>query len=838
MATDEYLWMVILGFFIAFILAFSVGANDVANSFGTAVGSGVVTLRQACILASIFETTGSVLLGAKVGETIRKGIIDVNLYNHTMQTLMAGEVSAMVGSAVWQLIASFLRLPISGTHCIVGATIGFSLVAIGTKGVQWMELVKIVASWFISPLLSGFMSGVLFVLIRMFILKKEDPVPNGLRALPVFYAATIAINVFSIMYTGAPVLGLVLPMWAIVLISFGVALLFALFVWLFVCPWMRRKIAGKGFAVLLICKSALTAEPSLSSTVKLTDRGNTHRDQASPWLVAPDGFLAQTFPWIFKKENQADYNSIFEDKKDKHFRDSELSFLACVSQMIELSTLFCLTFFFIPKVSTNKNSLTKFSVMTLFSLGKLQKESALSRVSDESLNKIPEAESPVFKELPGARAHDDSTVPLTGSAAEPSGTSESTTGGHHPRIPYGRALSMTHGAKSPVSNGTFGFDGSARSDSHVYHTVHKDSGLYKDLLHRIRDERPAPDGAPRLLRRNNSYTCYTAAICGLPGLATRRGEAPAPEDSEKLVADAVAYSRRRLRYDSYSSYCNAVAEAEIEAEEGGVEVRLATPLAEPDPPRDDTADDEKEKDSAEVHLLFHFLQVLTACFGSFAHGGNDVSNAIGPLVALWLIYEQGAVLQEAVTPVWLLFYGGVGICTGLWVWGRRVIQTMGKDLTPITPSSGFTIELASAFTVVTASNVGLPVSTTHCKVGRRPGELGQRSARGRWKSHGGVSRGRLPSQTAPPGPSRRQRFGSPPVPQTWPLHACPAGARPPSTWPGSLVVSTNQTFRLVFYKKFRTTKILRKQQEGYKSKINLKTQLVKEKGRGKCLLIK
>ncbi|XP_047627730.1 sodium-dependent phosphate transporter 2 [Phacochoerus africanus] len=594
MATEEYLWMVILGFIIAFILAFSVGANDVANSFGTAVGSGVVTLRQACILASIFETTGSVLLGAKVGETIRKGIIDVNLYNDTVETLMAGEVSAMVGSAVWQLIASFLRLPISGTHCIVGSTIGFSLVAIGTKGVQWMELVKIVASWFISPLLSGFMSGVLFVLIRMFILKKEDPVPNGLRALPVFYAATIAINVFSIMYTGAPVLGLVLPMWAIALISFGVALLFALFVWLFVCPWMRRKIAGK-----------------------------------------------------------------------------------------------------------------------------LQKEGALSRISDESLNKIQEVESPVFKELPGAKANDDSTVPLTGSAAEPPVTSEGTAVGHHPRATYGRALSMTHGAtRSPVSNGTFGFDGSARGDSHVYHTVHKDSGLYQDLLHRIRDERPAPDGAPRLLRRNNSYTCYTAAICGLPGLATRRPAPNAPEDSEKLVADAVAYSRRRLRYDSYSSYCNAVAEAEIEAEEGGVEVKLAAPLAEAERPREDPADEEKEeKDTAEVHLLFHFLQVLTACFGSFAHGGNDVSNAIGPLVALWLIYEQGAVLQEAATPVWLLFYGGVGICTGLWVWGRRVIQTMGKDLTPITPSSGFTIELASAFTVVIASNIGLPVSTTHCKVG-------------------------------------------------------------------------------------------------------------------------
>uniref|UniRef100_A0A452SA81 Sodium-dependent phosphate transporter 1 n=1 Tax=Ursus americanus TaxID=9643 RepID=A0A452SA81_URSAM len=91
----DYLWMLILGFVIAFVLAFSVGANDVANSFGTAVGSGVVTLKQACILASIFETVGSVLLGAKVSETIRKGLIDVEMYNSTQQLLMAGSVSAM-----------------------------------------------------------------------------------------------------------------------------------------------------------------------------------------------------------------------------------------------------------------------------------------------------------------------------------------------------------------------------------------------------------------------------------------------------------------------------------------------------------------------------------------------------------------------------------------------------------------------------------------------------------------------------------------------------------------------------------------------------------------------
>lgn len=618
--------MVIIGFIIAFVLAFSVGANDVANSFGTAVGSGVVTLKQACILASIFETLGSILLGAKVGETIRKGIIDVSLYNDTVPVLMAGEVSAMVGSAVWQLIASFLKLPISGTHCIVGATIGFSMVAIGTRGVQWIQLVKIVSSWFISPLLSGLMSGLLFLLIRHFILSKDDPTPNGLRTLPLFYASTIGINTFSILYTGAPLLGLEsLPVWAIFLITLAGSVVCAVLVWMFVCPWMRRKIASR-----------------------------------------------------------------------------------------------------------------------------LKKEQALSRISSESLDKIPEEEeeSPVFKELPGAKGTDEAVLPLTGSIdrsmRDSSGELTNQTNGvsvlPNGRV-YGRTHSMTNGClKSPISNGSFSFDGHVRSDGQVYHTVHKDSGLYKDLLHKIHlgrmddNERTGgnagpPDNNYRLLRRNNSYTCYTAAICGMPVQPLKRTESR--DDSEKLVGEgggrsnSVSYSKKRVRYDSYSSYCNAVAEAEIEAEEGGVEMKLATELegvAEdggPAPvPLDDLVDDDhEEKDTSEVYLLFHFLQILTACFGSFAHGGNDVSNAIGPLVALWMIYDQGGVMQDAATPVWLLFYGGVGICAGLWVWGRRVIQTMGKDLTPITPSSGFTIELASALTVVFASNIGIPVSTTHCKVG-------------------------------------------------------------------------------------------------------------------------
>lgn len=238
------------------------------------------------------------------------------------------------------------------------------------------------------------------------------------------------------------------------------------------------------------------------------------------------------------------------------------------------------------------------------------------------------------------------------------------------------------------------------------HIVQKDSGLYKDLLHKLHmakvgdcigdavvEERP--------IRRTNSYTSYTMAIYGLPGGDAKHAEA----DEEH---------KRRSRLDSYNSYCSAVTDGGRSGKDGSV---FALDVGKDLVAGLEEEEDELEVDKPEVSMLFQFLQILTACFGSFAHGGNDVSNAIGPLVALWLVYESGSVTSSAPTPIWLLLYGGVGICAGLWVWGRRVIQTLGKDLTPITPSSGFSIELSSALTVVVASNIGLPVSTTHCKVG-------------------------------------------------------------------------------------------------------------------------
>uniref|UniRef100_A0A2C9L3K2 Phosphate transporter n=1 Tax=Biomphalaria glabrata TaxID=6526 RepID=A0A2C9L3K2_BIOGL len=182
---SDWLWIVILAFIIAFLLAFGIGANDVANAFGTSVGSKVITLLKACILASIFEVLGAVLIGYRVSDTIRKGIIDPMQYNNSEKLLAMGNLSALTGSCIWMFIATLLRLPVSATHSIVGATIGFSLVAKGARGIGWGKLGFIIGSWFLSPVTSGLISVLLFVLVRRLVLNKvrSESCPYGDQAI-------------------------------------------------------------------------------------------------------------------------------------------------------------------------------------------------------------------------------------------------------------------------------------------------------------------------------------------------------------------------------------------------------------------------------------------------------------------------------------------------------------------------------------------------------------------------------------------------------------------------------------------------------------------------------
>ncbi|XP_028966318.1 sodium-dependent phosphate transporter 1-B-like [Galendromus occidentalis] len=434
---NEVIWIVALAFIVAFFLAFGVGANDVANSFGTSVGSGVLTLKQACIMATIFEILGACLLGYRVSDTVRKGIFDIAIYEDDEKTLMLGNLAALCGSAMWNIIATAFRLPVSGTHSIVGAVVGFSLVARGFSGINFRGLLKIVASWFISPVLSGLLSASIFYCIRRYIISQKNGFDIGLRALPHIYGATIFINVLSLVLDGPPLLKFDrIPGWAAAAISFLIASCVGFAVWKWYVPKLRTQI-------------------------------QTDEEQADA-LTEPN------------KSSQA--------------------------------------------------------------------------TSDPQLN-----------------------------------------------------VDLITGTKT-----TNGITKSASAAS-------------------------------------------SAAMHAAP---------PTAKTSELL-------------------------------------------LQPPKPP----------KEKPEVARLFSFLQILTAVFGSFAHGGNDVANAVGPLVAVWLIYTDGSVQQTSPTPFWVLLYGGIGISAGLWIWGKRVIQTIGNDLTKVTPTNGFSIEIGAASTVLLASKLGIPISTTHCKVG-------------------------------------------------------------------------------------------------------------------------
>lgn len=191
------------------------------------------------------------------------------------------------------------------------------------------------------------------------------------------------------------------------------------------------------------------------------------------------------------------------------------------------------------------------------------------------------------------------------------------------------------------------------SGQYQYHTVHKDSGLYKELLHKLHLAKMGDcmgDSGDKPLRRNNSYTSYTMAICGMPLDSLRPRDA---EEAEKL-SWPMADTKKRVRMDSYTSYCNAVADAHPAADmdlntaqvEMGVSDRKGS---------SGSLEEWQDQDKAEVSLLFQFLQILTACFGSFAHGGNDVRSVgaagSGGLVATLPRACSPALLSLPATPL-------------------------------------------------------------------------------------------------------------------------------------------------------------------------------------------
>nr|CDS16994.1 sodium dependent phosphate transporter 2 [Echinococcus granulosus] len=486
---------------IAFVLAFGLGANDVANSFGTSVGSKVLTLKAACTLATIFEISGSVLLGGQVSATIRGGIINPNLFNETSNgalLLMYGQLASLASSCIWMLVATFFKLPVSGSHSIVGATAGFGLVLFGLSGIQWIGVLRIVISWFVSPLLSGLVSTFIFFILKKIVLTKEHPLEPGLCVLPFFYGATVIINVFSVLYGGLSIFGIrEIKLWIVLVASFGAGILTGLIVFFFIRPYLRRKILRR------LSKMECPKEDG-------------------------DANLEETPTEKFRRRMRGIVLRIRHPNQSATSGSSSMEF---VDQPEQASSV---------DAPPNQGRLLEF--VTLESNG-------IASTSPELLT-----------------------------------------------------------TDNPAAN------------------------------------------------QGQNYEGGEANVAG-----------PGERDDDSSVT-------------------------EIESE----------PLIE---------------DRPEEVQVFSFAQILSAIFGSFVHGANDVSNAVGPVVGLWLVAISGNPLESAPPPIWILFYGGVGISIGLWVWGRKVMETVGSDLTTITPSSGVCIEVGSAVTVLIASNLGIPISTTHCKVG-------------------------------------------------------------------------------------------------------------------------
>ncbi|PZC87041.1 hypothetical protein B5X24_HaOG201277 [Helicoverpa armigera] len=587
--SDDLLWLVVSGFVVAFVLAFGIGANDVANSFGTSVGSKVLTLTQACILATIFEIAGAVLIGYKVSDTMRKGILDVSLYADGGEKLLAaGCLSALISGAIWLIVATALRLPVSGTHSMVGATVGFTLTAKGPIGVRWSTLGAIVLSWFISPALSGTASALLYWFVRRFILRSPQPVKAGLTALPFFYGATVAVNVLSVVHDGPKLLAMDnIPLWLALVCSMAFGALVAVCVRAFLVPYYQRRLVAPPVNFSL----GLSNETTPANTPTHSNKSSVPQRPTS--LLSEDGKVLEA--------------------------------IAECAEMVTLS-------------DADRTSVGVMNARNRALLATMDDCSILSRsLSPPNKSRLQLIDAdPQINTL----KYIDETLSCCKSldSAQMAGMGES----------YDSRNGFLGDSCDTIARGEFDRLAAARAT----HCVDFDTP------------------PPRLDKGPEGGSAWSIERCGATEVAISRAAGITPNSSAAPLLRAVS----------------------------------PPPAPAPAPPPD-------------ALRLFSFLQVLTATFGAFAHGGNDVSNAIGPLVALWLLYSEGGAHSRAETPLAILIFGGVGIALGLWLWGRRVIRTVGEDLTSITPDTGFTIELGAALTVLVASKAGLPVSTTHCKVG-------------------------------------------------------------------------------------------------------------------------
>ena len=419
-----------------FYMAWNIGANDVGNSMGTSVGSRALTLRQAVIIAATANFAGAVLVGGNVTNTVRKGITDPLIYADNPETLLYGMLAALLAAGLWLQIATMFGWPVSTTHTIIGAVVGFGVIGGGVDSIEWGKVGTIASSWVISPLISGIVAFLVFTMIRKFILNARDVMLATKRLVPIIFGLVILVMSLVLLFKGLSHVNLDLTLKQSIVLSFAF-----------------------GFGA---------------------------------WALS--GML-----------------------------------------------------------------------MFGVDLSKYKRKFVLTQQMAKNDNLI------VSKSLRKSLTYREKNLDYA-------------TGSIHHRL----------------------------------------DNIYSDI--------------------------------------------------ENLADD--------IEDSAYTEAKNT----------GG-------------------------EDYYFVERIFGYLQVLSAVFVAFAHGANDVANAIGPLAAVVSIIETKEVTMEVGVPIWLLLLGGIGIAVGIATLGWKVMETIGKKITEITPSRGFAAEFSAATIIALASKFGIPISTTHTLVG-------------------------------------------------------------------------------------------------------------------------
>ncbi len=301
---DQLIFLTLAALFGLF-MAWGIGANDVANAMATSIGSGALTIRQALLVAAVFEFGGAVLAGGEVTSTIRRGIIDSSYVVGEPELLIFGMLAALLAAGVWLFAASRRGWPVSTTHSIVGAIVGFAVVTLGTESVEWGQVATIVASWVASPLTAGIIAFFVFRSIQWLILTQPDPLERARRYAPLYVFVTVTLIVLITLFKGLSHVGLTLTTLEGYSLAFVIGAVVALAARWFVMRIKVDKRAEKEFhfatvervfAVLMVVTAC-----SMAFAHGSNDVANAIGPVAAVISVARTGLVEQSSPvsiWI------------------------------------------------------------------------------------------------------------------------------------------------------------------------------------------------------------------------------------------------------------------------------------------------------------------------------------------------------------------------------------------------------------------------------------------------------------------------------------------------------------------------------------------------------------